>query len=77
MKLYRVQKVTPEGELVEEREVHAASAEQAAAEVVPGKLYRGAKGHHAVLRAKVYAQAEAGTTTLVRFYERNEDLTRE
>ena len=36
MKLYRVQKVTPEGELVEEREVHAASAEQATAAVDAG-----------------------------------------
>lgn len=72
MKLYRVQKVTPTGDLIEEAEVRAGSAEEAAAQLVPGKLYRGEKGKHAVLRAKVYAPSFSGTTTLVRLYERQE-----
>jgi hypothetical protein len=76
MKLFRVQKVTADGELVEEREVKATSAEEAASAVVPGKLYRGAKGHRAVLRAKVYAPGAHGATTLVRFYERDDEISK-
>jgi hypothetical protein len=34
-------------------EVAAGNAEEAAVEVIPGDLYRGAKGQHEVLRAKV------------------------
>ena len=72
MRQYRVQKVTPAGDLIDESEVEAMSADEAVALIIPGKLYRGARGQHAVLRAKVYAAAASGTTTLVRFYERDE-----
>ena len=72
MRKYRVQKVTPAGVLIEEAEVEAMRADEAVALIIPGKLYRGARGQHAVLRAKVYAHAASGTATLVRFYERDE-----
>ena len=76
MKAYRVQRVTPEGEVVEEHEVRATSADGAAAAVVPGKLYRGNRGYRAILRAKVYALDSDGGVTLVRFYERMQEIDR-
>lgn len=72
MKLYRVQRVTPDGDLLEEAEVEAASAQEAASQLVEGKLFRGQKGFRATLRAKVYAPDPGGVVTLVRFYERIE-----
>lgn len=72
MKACRVQAVTADGDVIEEREVRALSAEEAAASMVPGKLFRGQKGYRATLRAKVYAPAASGAITLVRFYERDE-----
>jgi hypothetical protein len=72
MKLYRVQKVTPEGELEQEVEVRAATPEEAASTLVTGKLYRGQRGDYAVLRAKVYAPGPLGVQTLIRLYERVE-----
>jgi hypothetical protein len=74
MKKFRVQKVTPAGEVIEEAEIAAGSAEEAACALVPGALYRGTRGQRAVLRAKVYSPDATGTATLVRFYER-EDMS--
>ncbi len=74
MKLYRVQSVTPQGDVIAELEVHAGSAETAAAQLIEGKLFRGEKGRGAVLRAKVYSAAAAGALTLVRLYERAETI---
>ena len=71
MKLFRVQKVTPDGNLIEESEVRAPSPEDAASMLVPGKLYRGQRGVHATLRAKVYTVD--GVNTLIRLYEHDED----
>jgi hypothetical protein len=71
MKLYRVQKVTPAGELIEESEVEATSPEEAASALVPSKLYRGTRGVRATLRAKVYSLD--GANSLIRLYEHDED----
>lgn len=73
MKTFRVQKVTPQGDLIEETEVPAPSAEAAASMLVGGKLFRGQKGMRATLRAKVYSPEASGLTTLVRFYQREDE----
>lgn len=71
MKRYRVQKVTPAGELIEESEVEAPSPEEAASALCPGELYHGTRGDRATLRAKVYSLD--GENTLIRLYEHDED----
>lgn len=73
MKTFRVQKVTPQGDLIEETEVPAQSAEDAASALVGVKLFRGQKGMRATLRAKVYFPEATGLTTLVRLYQREDD----
>ena len=73
MKTFRVQKVTPQGDLIEETEVPAQSAEDAASALVGVKLFRGQKGMRTTLRAKVYFPEATGLTTLVRLYQREDD----
>ncbi len=70
-KIYRVQKVTPEGDLVEEQTVTASSPEEAAGALFDCQLSRGQKGYRGILRAKVYVPGSGNTpVTLVRLYQR-------
>lgn len=72
MKLYRVQTVTPAGEVVKESAVRAGTPEGAVSMLIPGKLSRGCRGQRATLRAKVYAPDRLGIPTLIRFYDHGE-----
>jgi len=72
---YRVQKVTPDGECIEEHRITAASPEEAARELFPVPLSRGQKGYRGVLKAKVYVPGRGdGPVTLVRLYDRETGL---
>ena len=73
MKEYRVQSVTPAGELIKEQTIAARSPEEAGMQLVGAQLFRGQKGFRGTLRAKVYAPTSGGELpTLIRLYQRTD-----
>jgi hypothetical protein len=67
MRKFRVHLIADNGEVAEERELQAESADDAACEISGESIKRYSRGSRKTLRVKVYNDQPSGTT-LIRYY---------